>query len=71
MANCQSAKDGGILDSLALDVAREASDMFRKACKKRDPEIGDSLEDMKANLEGLKNGINPFSDCAEQCAGLL
>jgi len=46
-------------------------DMINKACQKRDPEIGDSLEDMKANLEGLKHGINPFSDCAEQCAGLL
>jgi RHS repeat-associated protein len=71
MANCQSAKDGGILDSLALDAAREMHDMLKNACRKGDPNDKDSLEDMNANLKGLKSGLNPFSDCASRCASLL
>jgi len=74
MANCQSAKAGGILDSLALDLGREAFDNIKNACKKKglppDKQLQDSLEDMRANLEGLKSGLTPFQSCASKCSAL-
>jgi hypothetical protein len=79
MANCQSAKAGGLLDSLLIDIGRELGDNAKNALKKAcdpsklspDKQLQDSLEDMGANLEGLENGFNPFSNCASRCAALL
>jgi len=79
MANCRSAQAGGIMDSVALDFFREVYDNVDNALRKKaDPnkmspcdEMQDSLDDMRADLEGLKNGLNPFQDCSSKCAGLL